>query len=190
MKGTTYKSVASNGRVSWRYQIDAGRDEQGNRTRIGESGFRLEREANDAMIAKMQEIKGGRAPSPDSFSEYMKRWLPFHVKKGQLAPKTAECYTSLAAHAMKALGSVPLKDLTAFMFDDLYVKLAETLSPKTVREVHNVVHVALKRAVKTKLLPFQPGRRVRPAARRSEGTRSPQCEAARRLRKGCFQIVG
>jgi hypothetical protein len=34
--------------------------------------------------------------------------------------------------------------------------LAETLSPKTVRDIHNVVHVALKRAVKTKLIPFNP----------------------------------
>jgi integrase len=42
------------------------------------------------------------------------------------------------------------------MFDELYVKLGETLGPKTIREVHNVVHVALKRAVKTKLIPFNP----------------------------------
>jgi integrase len=56
----------------------------------------------------------------------------------------------------------PLKDLTPFLFDDLddlYVKLSETLSAKTVREVLNVVHVALRRAVKTKLIPFNPADR-------------------------------
>jgi hypothetical protein len=47
------------------------------------------------------------------------------------------------------------------------VKLAETrevnggeikgLSVKTIREVRNVMHVALKRAVKTKLIPHNPG---------------------------------
>ena len=42
------------------------------------------------------------------------------------------------------------------MFDELYVKLGETLRPKTIREVHNVVHVALNRAVKTKSIPFNP----------------------------------
>jgi integrase len=36
------------------------------------------------------------------------------------------------------------------------VKLGEKLSAKTVREIHSVLHVALKRAVKTKLIPFNP----------------------------------
>ena len=157
MKGSVFKSVAPNGRVSWRYQIDAGRDENGKRIRISESGFRLEREADDALREKIQELKrGGPVGTVGSLKEYLERWLPYHAKAKPLAPKTAERYASLAAHATRALGAVPLKDLTTFMLDDLYVKLAETLSAKTVREVHNVVHVALKRAVKTKLIPFNP----------------------------------
>ncbi len=157
MKGSIYKAAAPNGRVSWRYQIDAGHDENGERIRISKSGFRLEREANDALRDKMQEIKaGGPVGTVATLKQYIDRWLPYHAKAKPLSPTTAGRYESLAAHATGALGTVPLKDLTAFMFDDLYVKLAETLSAKTVREVHNVVHVALKRAVKTKLLPFNP----------------------------------
>ncbi|MCL6508601.1 MAG: site-specific integrase [Bryobacteraceae bacterium] len=157
MKGSVFKSVAPNGRISWRYQIDAGRDENGKRIRISESGFRLEREAVDALREKIQELKrGGPVGMVGSLKEYLERWLPYHARAKPLAPKTAERYASLAAHATRALGAVKLKDLTTFMLDDLYVKLAETLSAKTVREVHNVIHVALKRAVKTKLIPFNP----------------------------------
>jgi len=157
MKGSVFKSVAPNGRVSWRYQIDAGRDENGNRIRISESGFGLKREADDALREKIQELKrGGPVGTTVTLKQYLARWLPYHGKAKPLAPKTAERYASLAAHATRALGTVPLKDLTTFMLDDLYVKLAETLSAKTVREVHNVLHVALKRAVKTKLIPFNP----------------------------------
>jgi integrase len=52
--------------------------------------------------------------------------------------------------------------MTPFLFDDLYVRLVEGtskrrgLSPKSVREVHKVLHVALKRAVKTKLIAVNP----------------------------------
>ena len=123
---------------------------------MGESGFRLEREAHDAMLEEIQHLRSGQVRTVATLKAYMAQWLPYHSKAKPLAPKTAERYASLAAHATAALGNVPLKDLTPFLFDDLYVKLTETLSPKTVREVHNVIHVALKRAVKTKLIPFNP----------------------------------
>ncbi len=156
MKGSVYKAVAPNGRVSWRYQIDAGRDENGKRMRLSESGFKLEREADDALRDKMLELKTGQVRTKGTLKEYMDRWLPYHATAKPLAPKTAERYASLAAHATAALGNMPLKDLTTFMLDDLYVTLRKTLSAKTVREVHSVLHVALKRAVKTKLIPHNP----------------------------------
>ncbi len=42
------------------------------------------------------------------------------------------------------------------MLDDLYVKLSGKLALKTVREVHGVIHIALKRAVKQKLISSSP----------------------------------
>ena len=156
MKGTVYKAVSKSDRISWRYQIEAGRDEEGKRIRVGDSGFRLEREAYDAMRTAMQELARGHVRTTITLKQYLDQWLPYHAKAKPLALKSTERYQSLAAHASRGLGSIPLKDLTPFLFDDLYVKLAETLSPKTVRDVHNVVHVALKRAVKTKLIPFNP----------------------------------
>jgi len=156
MQGTVYKAVSKSGRLSWRYQIEAGRDEHGNRIRVGDSGFRLEREAYDAMRIAMQELERGPVGTAMTLKQYLDQWLPYHAKAKPLALKSVERYQSLAAHVTRALGSILLKDLTPFLFDDLYVKLVETLSPKTVRDVHNVVHVALKRAVKTKLIPFNP----------------------------------
>jgi integrase len=108
------------------------------------------------MRKAMEERNAGRINTRATLKEFMGRWLPYHAKAKPLAPKTAERYESLAAHATRALGNIALKDLTPFMFDDLYVKLAGSLSPKTIREVHGVIHVALKRAVKTKLIAFNP----------------------------------
>lgn len=156
MKGSIYKSTSKSGKTTWRYQIDAGRNENGERIREGESGFRLEREATDAMRDKMQSLKLGHARTTQTLKEYLEQWLPYHKNAKPLAPTTAARYVTLAAHATKTLGDVPLKDVTVFMLDDFYVDLAKTLGPKTIREVHSVLHVALRRAVKTKLIPFNP----------------------------------
>ena len=108
------------------------------------------------MRDKIRELQHGPVNTAATLVDYLDRWLPYHTKAKPLSPTTAARYKTLAIHATKALGKVLLKDLTVFMFDDLYVKLAETLGPKTIREVHSVIHVALKRAVKTKLIPFNP----------------------------------
>lgn len=157
MKGSIFKQRSASGRITWRYQIDAGRDSDGRRIRITQSGFRLEREAYEAMQKAMAELKQrGPVREPVTLAQYLEQWLPYHAKVKPLEPKTAERYASLAAHSTRALGSVRLVDLTAFMLDQLYAKLSERLSPKTVREVHNVLHVALKRAVKSGLIPANP----------------------------------
>ena len=92
MKGSVYKLKSSSGRVSWRYQLDAGRDENGNRIRLGESGFRLEREADDALRKKIQELRGCVFSTADTLGQYTESWLPYHTKTKPLAPKTAERY--------------------------------------------------------------------------------------------------
>ena len=58
MKGSIYKSVSNSGRTCWRYQIDKGQDEYGKRVRLTSSGFKLEREAYDAMRDAMREQPG------------------------------------------------------------------------------------------------------------------------------------
>ncbi len=158
MKGSTYKETSRRGTVSWRYQIDFGRDESGHRQREGKGGFKLEREAYKAMRAAIAEAEQhqGRARVSGTLAEFIQQWLPFHTTAKQLAPKTAERYESLARHATCALGHIALKDLTPFTLDHLYATLAKKLAPKTVREVHSVLHVSLERAVKTKLLIFNP----------------------------------
>jgi len=157
MTGSVYKYKLPNGRAAWRYQVDAGRDEQGKRVRITESGFRYEREARAAMQRRIEQLqRGSGAVSTRTLGDYLEWWLPWHAETKPLAPKTAERYRSLAAHVIAALGRVPLAELTTVQLDDLYVRLRRRLSAKTVREVHNVVHVALKRAVKTKLIPANP----------------------------------
>lgn len=157
MKGTIFKQRAANGKVTWRYIIDAGRDEYGRRIRLSKSGFKYQREAEEAMRAQLEELRrGGAIGTRSTLGEYLEWWLPHHAETKPLAPKTAERYRSLAAHAIAAVGSVRLPELTTIMLDDLYRSLAKRLAAKTVREVHNVLHVALKRAAKAGLIAANP----------------------------------
>jgi integrase len=116
----------------------------------------LKREAYEAMRKAMDGLRVDRVNTAQTLKEFIDVWLPYHAKAKPLSPTTTGRYQSLAAHATRAPGNVALSDLTPFIFDDLYLKLGKTLSAKTIREVHNVSHVALKRSVKTKLIPFNP----------------------------------
>jgi integrase len=158
MKGSIFKVVSKKGRLSWRFQLDAGRDKNGERIRVSQSGFRLERDAQAALHEAIQQLKAGAAApgTPTTLQEYVDYWLPYHANKKPLAPKTEERYKSLAAHVTREYGHVPLVELTTFMLDDLYIKLSHKLAPKTVKEVHGVIYIALKRAVKQKLIPMNP----------------------------------
>jgi integrase len=156
MKGSIFKSTSKAGKTTWRYQIVAGRDESGKPVRLGKSGFRLEREAADAMREALQELQRGPINTTSTLGEYLPQWLDYHARAKPLSPTTAETYACMIRHVARALGKVALRELTTFQLDDFYQKLAETLSAKTIREVHGVLRVALKRAVKTRLIPHNP----------------------------------
>ena len=87
--------------------------------------FPSQREATRGDAREDGRAQRRVSASAGTLKAYIDQWLPYHAKAKPLAPKTAERYESLAAHAIKALGTIPLKDLTPFVFDDLYVKLSE-----------------------------------------------------------------
>ena len=61
------------------------------------------------------------------------------------------------------LGDVPLPELTAEDFDLLYGRLAKDgVGPRTVNHVHSNARVALQRAVKKRLVPYNPVRDADP----------------------------
>ena len=125
MKGSIYKSTSRVGRTTWRYQIDAGRDENGHRIRP--RAIRFPPRAG-SYRGHAREDAGPEARTRNTvstLSEYLEQWLPYHTNAKPLSPTTASRYSSLAVHVTRTLGSVPLQDLTVFMLDNLYVKLCK-----------------------------------------------------------------
>jgi hypothetical protein len=97
MKGTTYKRVLPSGKITWCFQVDAGRDENGKRIRIAKTGFKREQDADKELRLALQERDAGELVKPDSrtFAAFMQEWFKEHAEQ-KVTPKTCERYKELA----------------------------------------------------------------------------------------------
>jgi integrase len=95
--------------------------------------------------------------------EYMERWLEGPLKRS-VATSTYEDYVyRTRKYVIPALGNTKLKDLTAEHLDGLYEqKSASDLSPRSVNFIHSMICVALRRAVKKRLIPYNVARDAEP----------------------------
>ena len=169
MKGCTFGRILPSGRFSWGYSLYLGKDSTGKKLRLFESGFKREKDAQDALTKALTEKDANTLVKPDPriFRAFMDEWLRKHAAR-YCSPKTAERYRQLIDYTMPHIGAVPLQDLSAITLERLYnrlkdagdwnrkAKLARPLSVKTVRNIAGVVHTALKTAVRWKLLNLNP----------------------------------
>jgi integrase len=83
-----------------------------------------------------------------------------------VSKSTHDDYAHLARRHLipdRGVGKKKLKDLTVEDLDDLYArKTAEGLSPRTVNYIHSVIWVALQRAVKKRMIPYNVARDADP----------------------------
>lgn len=164
MKGTVFKTNSSCGQTRWRYQLDAGTDDDGNRVRISKSGFRRKADADAALAKALNEFASGQLlrPDPRTFGEYLDEWLDEHAAQ-HCSPKTVERYRQLARYVNPQLRRTELVKTSALMLERFYNRLRESggkngkpLSAKTVRHVAGVVSAAFNTAVRWKLIPSNP----------------------------------
>ena len=93
-----------------------------------------------------------QAPNKITVGEWLDIWIKEYV--GDVKPLTLVSYQGIIDHKLKPnLGAIKLNVLTAPIIQQLYNKLLEgsakasPLSAKTVKNVHGVLHSALKQAV-------------------------------------------
>lgn len=93
-----------------------------------------------------------QAPNKITVGEWLDIWIKEYV--GDVKPLTLVSYQGIIDHKLKPnLGAIKLNALTAPIIQQLYNKLLEgsakasPLSAKTVKNVHGVLHSALKQAV-------------------------------------------
>jgi integrase len=101
-----------------------------------------------------------------TIGEYLERWIEGPLK-GSVAPKTYADYAWICRkHLIPEIGCVRFSKLTAEDLDRLYArKTAAGLGPRTVGYIHSTVRVALQRAVKKRLIPYNVARDAEPPPR-------------------------
>ena len=89
-------------------------------------------------------------PTKDTVGDWLETWLEVYVQYS-VKPYTLGTYQSNCRNYLEpAFGKVRLSALTALQIQKFYNSLIvdRKLSPKTVRNIHGVLHQALNRAVK------------------------------------------
>src|SRR5829696_5113950 len=98
--------------------------------------------------------------------EYLQGWIDGPLKSS-VAPKTYADYAWICRkYLIPEIGHIRLSKLTAEDLDRLYArKTAASLGPRTVGYIHSTVRVALQRAVKKRLIPYNVARDAEPPPR-------------------------
>lgn len=145
-------------RGTWYYVLNLGRTPDGKRHQRLVRGFATERAATLAEAKARVAASEGRTTKPGrlTFGAFLTgRWLPALRADPKRKPSTIAGYATQVPHLVRGLGTVSLADLAGDMLTTFYGQLrAEGKSERTVRFVHTTAHLALKDAVRWRLVGF------------------------------------
>jgi hypothetical protein len=158
MRGAVYKRGST---WTWHFDIDPD-PLTGRRRQRTKGGYQTKKAAEQALADAIGQWRAGRLPqrSTHTLSHFLQEeWLP--AVKPRLRPSTWANYrTYTAAYVAPILGQVKLQALTPVQLNHLYTHLLERgrrktissgqsgLAPKTVRNVHLMLHSALHDAMR------------------------------------------
>ena len=161
---------------TWEARFTAGRD-PGTGKQIQKSVYaKTQREVRKKLTEKLAQLDQGvyTEPCKMTLSGWLDIWLAEYVRDS-VKPFTLKSYqVQCDNHIRPALGAIPLAQLTTPAIQQFYNRLKRgtkeraPLSAKSIKNVHGVLHAALKKAVALRYIPFNP---------------SEACELPRAVRK-------
>jgi Arm DNA-binding domain/Phage integrase, N-terminal SAM-like domain len=153
MRGSVYKRGST-----WTWHVDVGVDPvTGKRKQQTKGGFKTKRECQAALNDALAALRAGTLvkPSKRTLESFLVgEWLP---ALRNLRPSTLSNYrTHIRTCVLPALGPIPLQQLSPAHLNAFYQALLSRgrlrdghgMAPKTVRNVHAILHRALKDAMR------------------------------------------
>jgi len=153
------KTTIHNGKTYtyWEARYTAGCDPgTGKQIQRSISG-KTQKEVAQKLKAITASIDAGTYTAPNKMT--VGEWLDIWEKEylGGVKPRTVLVYRSdICNHIKPALGAIRMEALDTHTIQRFYNHLAETLSPKTIKNIHGVLHHALNQAVVNKCIRFNP----------------------------------
>lgn len=144
----------------WEARFTVGRD-PGTGKQIQRSIYgSTQKEVRQKLSQAVASVDEGTytAPSRMTVGQWLDIWQREYL--GGVKPRTVDSYkATIKVHIRPALGAIRLESLTAPAVQSFYNGLGKPphdLSPKTVKNVHGVLHKALQQAVNVGYLRFNP----------------------------------
>lgn len=144
----------------WEGRISRGFDPKTGKPKTVTVTGKSQKEVREKIQSIAVELNEGTfvAPSKKTLGEWLDIWLAEY--QGSKKPLTIQNYKqAIKKHIRPTLGGVLLKSLTNLMIQRFYNSLTEgdhPLSPKSVKNVHGILHKALDQAVKAGELKTNP----------------------------------
>ena len=144
---------------TWTWYIEDVPDPSTGRPRqVSKGGFRTRKEARDALLEAQAALRSGTfvEPSKRTVGSYLlEEWLPDN-QPPRLRPSSFANYRIYTrTHVVPRLGDIELQRLTPSNLNAFYRTLltdarrdGQGLAPKTVRNIHAMLHRALRDAVR------------------------------------------
>jgi integrase len=108
------------------------------------------KDAEKRLAELLHQIDTGTfmKPGKSTLADFLERWLAEYAKPN-LSPRGFERYSGIVrSHLIPDFGNIPLAQLKPEHLQKHYTAKLETLSPRTVRYHHAVIHKALQTALK------------------------------------------
>ena len=166
------KTVTRNGKqyVYWEARYTTGYDPGTGRQIQRSVTGKTQKEVSQKLKKATAAIDAGTytAPNRMTVGAWLDTWTTEYL--GGVKPSTVAAYKSTVKNHLKpGLGAIRLDELNAHTIQSLYNRLGDTRSPKTVKNVHGILHKALQQAVINRYIPFNPAEAcVLPRAERKE----------------------
>lgn len=121
---------------------------------------KTQKEVRQKLTQIASEVDEGtyRELSNMKVGTWLEQWLETYVVPSK-KPYTVDSYTNICRrYLIKHLGRLPISQLNAFQIQQMYNALLSDykLNPKTIKNIHGVLHNALRQAVKLQMIKTNP----------------------------------
>lgn len=144
---------------TWEARYTVGRD-PGTGRQVQKSVYgKTQKEVRQKLTAATHDLDEGTylAPSRMTVSQWLEKWLNEYT--ANLKPYSLRSYRSqVKNHIVPFIGAVKVQELSPDMIQRMYNRLHKelNLSPKTLRSIHGILHVALDALVEDGVLKHNP----------------------------------
>ncbi len=158
MKGSVKKETNN----TWTYTVDIGII-NGKRKQKKKRGFKTKKEADISMIEFLNNYKTNQFVDSKNMTigQYLEYWLETYAA-ASVSKSTHLSYKKVVHNQLSDLSENKLEDLNPFIIQTLYTDLLKRYSPTSVNYAHRILKMALKHAVKWKLILYNPVDAVNP----------------------------